>query len=119
MTQFSGFAAMAAAADAGHFAVDPVSGAALGASIADMRTELQIVLSQLATVKQRVPLGTLPEAEQIAGRNVLVATGDHQSAEAVLQQFDASLEAAERAVRKGMTNYSEVEEDSRRRVTPA
>lgn len=118
MTMFSGFAGMAAAAEAGHFAVDPVSGAALGASIADMRAELRIVLTGMADVKQRVPLGTLPEAEHIAGRNVLVATGDGQSAEAVLQQFDASLEAAERAVRRGMSNYAEVEEDSRRRVTP-
>lgn len=119
MAQLSGFAGMAAAADAGHFAVDPVSGAALGASIADMRTELQMVLSQMELVKRRVPLGQLPEALHIADRNVLVATGDGQSAEAVLQQFDASLEAAERAVRRGMTNYAEVEEDSRRRVTPA
>lgn len=118
MAQLSGFAGMAAAADAGHFAVDPVSGAALGASIADMRTELQMVLTAMADVKQRAQLGELPEAQHIAGRNVLVATGDNQSAEAVLQQFDASLEAAERAVKRGMTNYAEVEEDSRRRVAP-
>jgi len=114
----SGFSGMAMAAEAGHFAVDPVSGAALGASIADMRTELQMVLSGMADVKQQAKLGELPEAQHIASRNVLVATGDSQSAEAVLKQFDASLEAAERAVRRGMSNYAQVEEESRQRVAP-
>lgn len=117
MVQISGMSALLGAAQAGHFAVDPVAGAALGASIADMRNELQMVLTSMADVKQRAKLGDLPEAQHIADRNVLVATGDPQSAEAVLQQFDASLEAAELAVKKGMSNYEQVEAESRNRVS--
>ncbi|HEY0697796.1 MAG TPA: hypothetical protein VGD43_08300, partial [Micromonospora sp.] len=76
-------------------------------------------LTRLAQLNQRVPLGELPEAQHVASRNVLVASGDNQSAAAVLAQFDASLEAAERAVRRGMSNYAEVEADARQRVSEA
>jgi hypothetical protein len=117
MPLMGGMSGLLAAANQGQFAVDPVAGQALGASIADMRAELQVVLARIDAVGRQVPLGDLPEAQHVAQRNVLVAQGDQQSAFAVLVQFDAALEAAEEAVRRGMSNYAEVEEQSRQRVT--
>lgn len=117
MPLVGGMGGLLAAANQGQFAVDPAAGQALGASIADMRAELQMVLAQFDGVDRRVELGDLPEALHVADRNVLVARGDNESAFAVLRQFDAALEAAEQAVQRGMSNYAEVEERSRQEVS--
>jgi hypothetical protein len=110
--------ALARSADAGHFAIDLAAGQQMVGSIKAMREELQVVLTGMADVKRRAHLGDLPEAQHIANRNVEVATGDAQSAEAVLRLFDRSLEQAEYAVQQGMRNYAEVEEQARRGVAP-
>lgn len=102
-------AGMIQAAAAGHFAVDPGTGAELMRSLTQMREHLNVLLTDAHGLARATPLGDLPEALAVSDLNQQVAMGDAQSLIAVLQQFKLSLDQAHEAVRVGMANYEQVE----------
>ena len=102
-------AGMIQAAAAGHFAVDPGTGAELMRSLTQMREHLDTLLGNARDLDRETPLGDLPEALAVSGLNRQVAAGDPHSLYSVLKQFQDSLEQAHTAVQVGMANYEQVE----------
>lgn len=109
----SGMGGMAAAAAAGHFAVDPDTGQQLMMSLGQMRDELDSVLASAKRLNRETPLGDLEEARAISELNRQVASGDQQSLVHVLQLFKTSLDQAYEAVRLGMANYQQIDAEMR------
>lgn len=102
-------AGMIQAATAGHFAVDPGTGAELMRSLTQMREGLKTLRADAHQLDRETPLGDLPEAQAVSDLNRQVAAGDPQSLISVLLQFESSLEQAHAAVQLGMANYEQVE----------
>ena len=98
-----------AAAQQGMFAVDTASAGQMMMSIGQMRETLNVRLARIHQLRAQAKLGDLPEAQVIAGRNELVASGDEQSLNFVLQSFAERLEEAHQALEICMRNYSEIE----------
>lgn len=104
-----GGGAFLAAAQQGMFAVDTTSAGQMMMSIRQMQETLNVRLARIHQLRVQAKLGDLPEAQHIAGRNVLVASGDKQSLAFVLERFAEKLEEARQALEIGMRNYAEVE----------
>ncbi len=104
-----GDGAFLTAAQQGMFAVDTASAEQMLMSIRQMQETLNVRLARIHRLKVQAKLGDLPEAQVVAGRNALVASGDEQSLEFVLQRFAERLEGARQALEIGMRNYAEVE----------
>lgn len=98
------------AANQGMFAVDTVTGATMSNSIGAMHDQVIASLQRIQYLKTEAKLGDMPEALRVAQLNALVAAGDPQSLQFVLQRFAEALERAEEAVRVGMRNYEQVEQ---------
>jgi hypothetical protein len=97
------------AAQQGMFAVDTAAGEKMVASIKQIRTSLNDQLEIARFLKNEVKLGDFGEARTIAGLDRLVASGDEQSLEFVLQRFAETLENTQQALEIGMGNYTELE----------
>jgi hypothetical protein len=102
---------LAAAAEAGAFAVDPVEGEKMRLTISQMKDKVQDTLADIGSTRRMgTPLGGLEIAKAVAAQNQLVLSGDDQSFESVLKKFYTTLSDAEDALRKGMRNYTQVED---------
>ncbi|MGB6161885.1 MAG: hypothetical protein WCF33_14785 [Pseudonocardiaceae bacterium] len=97
------------AAQQGMFAVDTAAGEKMVASIKQMQDRVNVQLRKLWYLKTEAKLGDLPEAHGIAGLDRLVAAGDEQSLEFVLQRFAETLQEAQQALEISMRNYAELE----------
>ena len=98
-----------AAAQQGMFAVDTVAAEKMVTSIKQIRTSLHDQLELARLLKNEVKLGDFEEASAIAGLDRLVASGDEQSLEFVLQRFEKTLQDAQQALEIGKRNYAELE----------
>jgi hypothetical protein len=104
--------AFLAAAQQGMFAVDTASAGRMMLSIRQIQEKLTQQLARIHFLRTDVKLGDLPEAQVIAARDRLVASGDDrdvQSLEFVLQRFREALQEAQQALEVGMRNYTELE----------
>ena len=104
-----GGGAFLAAAQQGMFAVDTAAGDAMVTSIKQIRERLNDQLMRIEYLKEKARLGELLEAHAIAARDALVAAGDEQSLEFVLQRFAEALQDAQQALEIGIRNYAQVE----------
>lgn len=108
---FGGMAGMAHAAAQGQFAVDPDTGRQLLEPLSHMRASVEAVLKTASRLDRPTPLGDLDEARAVSDLNRQVVAGDTQSLLHVLNQFKASLDQVHEAVRQGMANYEQVDNE--------
>lgn len=109
MQTAAGSGSFLTAAQQGMFAVDTAAGKDMVASIKQMQDRVNIQLRTVRDLKTEIKLGDLPEARGIAGLDRLVASGDEQSLEFVLQRFAEALQDAQQALEISMRNYAELE----------
>jgi hypothetical protein len=110
---FGGMAGMAHAAAQGQFAVDPDTGRQLLEPLSQMREAVDSALRMARRLDRPTPLGDLDEALAVSDLNRQVVAGDNQSLVHVLNQFRASLDQVHEAVRQGMANYEQVDNEMR------
>jgi hypothetical protein len=109
MQTAGGGGAFLAAAQQGMFAVDTASAEKMVTAIEQIRASLNDQLEIARLLKNQVKLGDFGEASAIAGLDRLVASGDEQSLEFVLQRFGEALQEAQQALEISMRNYAELE----------
>lgn len=99
-----------AAAQQGMFAIDTVAADQMMTSIEQIQESLNERLRRIYYLKrQEAMLGDLPEAQAIAKIDALVASGDPQSLEFVLQRFAEVLDDLHQAVQLGTRNYEQLD----------
>ncbi|GDY31373.1 hypothetical protein [Gandjariella thermophila] len=106
-------------ANSGGFGLADDAGQALLKAIYNMKDGLNGMRVQLDQVKQDAKLGTSPDAKAMIQRNKLIATGDNQSADYVLSEFDKALTDAEVAIKQAMRNYVDTETGNQRGINRA
>ncbi|MGH3807345.1 MAG: hypothetical protein ACRDRU_12090 [Pseudonocardiaceae bacterium] len=93
------------AAQQGMFAIDTVAADQIVTSIQQIRGSLSERLRLVHNLKTQAMLGDLPEAQDIAKLDTLVAAGDPQSLDFVLQRFTEELDNLNQAVEICMRRY--------------
>lgn len=108
---------LTAAAEAGAFAVDPTEGEKMRLTIKQMKDQVATMLNDILSVHRvGTPLGGLQVAKAVEAQNALVLSGDDQSFDHVLHKFYDALTDAEEALKKGMSNYSQIEASNARNM---
>ncbi|MGH3854852.1 MAG: hypothetical protein ACRDR6_15420 [Pseudonocardiaceae bacterium] len=95
------------AAQQGTFVIDTVAADQIKQSIAEVRGNVNMQLTQINDLKKQGILGDLDEARAIEGRNTLVAVGDSQSLHFVLDRFSAVLDDLQQAVEHCLGTYEQ------------
>jgi hypothetical protein len=106
-------------ANSGGFSLADDAGQALLKASHNMQDGLDGARYGQWRIKQRVKLGTSPDAKMMIERNVLIATGDNQSADYVLTEFGKALDDAEAAIKQAMRNYHITETGNQRGINRA
>lgn len=95
------------AAQQGMFAIDTAAAKQIKQSIAEIQESVTVQLRQINNLKKQGILGDLVEAKAIESRNTLVAIGDSQSLEFVLNRFGEVLDDLDQAVEHCLRNYEQ------------
>jgi uncharacterized protein YukE len=103
-----------AAADSGSFAISESGAQAYIKAIDSAQKELRNIDNDLALLRQRVKLGTSPDAEAISQYNQEGAVGGAGTTGIVpaVNQLRTALDEARQAMQKAVENYREVDDSA-------
>lgn len=102
------------AAQQGTFVIDTVAAGQIKQSIAEVQRNVNIQRRRIDNLKKQGILGDLDEARAIEGRNTLVAVGDSQSLDFVLNRFSEVLADLDQAVEHCLGTYKQDEAQNAR-----